>query len=984
MIALHAIWNNLTKNLYIWSETTTPRKERTRNYHPFALPSLSLLKELELLTTLEAEPGTLVMQLPSTSRPLPSPELVTEHMESPSKLSSWEIPSVIFDPLSAFNFLLSLPENPLHGVSYGSSLRFWMVAAKFALELLTRKCFLPTIRKEKGKFMAVWEVFLTNTDEERMHVLSQGMPPVCRAFVPCESSPSGIVRDFLDTAVDGFIRTMSFKMADTSPPAQWLTALFSDPYLPTHKEMKNFSSAITSWLTPLGESDAPLHLCFKLDPPQEKGEWVLSYHLQARDDKSLLIPAEKVWRAGSHISVVKRTFENPQERLLTELGKASRLYPVIDKSLKTPHPTHLRLTPQDAYTFLRQAVPLMEGGGFSFLLPPWWQKPMVRPGVRLRMRTTSTGLFGMESILSYDWVIALGEETLSPEEFKELAELKVPLVKIRGQWVELRPEDVEKAISFFEKFKSGEMTLSEALRLKLGGERSTGLPITDIEGEGEIGRVLDDLLHSTMSGLEPPEAFHGSLRPYQVRGVSWLSFLDNFGLGACLADDMGLGKTVQVIALLLHERTHRKVNPTLVVCPMSVVTNWYKEVKRFAPSLKVLIHHGQDRLSDSFEKKVKGHDLVITTYSLVHRDEPFIKSVEWERVILDEAQNIKNPAAKQTQAVKKIAAKRKIALTGTPVENRLQELWSIMDFLNKGYLGSQKEFMTKFCVPIERFRDPYKAETLKSLMQPFVLRRLKTDKTIIRDLPEKVEMKVFSNLTREQATLYEAVVEEMLEKIENSEGIERKGLVLSTLMKLKQVSNHPAQFFHDKSEAKGRSGKLIRLQEMLEEVLAEGGKALIFTQFREMGHILHGYLQEELSCEILFLHGGTPKRKRDIMVERFQSGKGPPLFILSLKAGGLGLNLTEANHVFHFDRWWNPAVENQATDRAFRIGQKKNVFVHKFVCIGTVEEKIDALIEQKKELAEKIVGAGEEWITEMSTEQLKELFTMGEEAVGGE
>jgi SNF2 family DNA or RNA helicase len=350
--------------------------------------------------------------------------------------------------------------------------------------------------------------------------------------------------------------------------------------------------------------------------------------------------------------------------------------------------------------------------------------------------------------------------------------------------------------------------------------------------------------------------------------------------------------------------------------------------------------------------------------------------------VLDEAQNIKNPAAKQTQAIKKLNAEHRIALTGTPVENRLSELWSIMDFLNPGYLRSAEQFRKNFALPIERYRTKESADVLRRIIQPFVLRRVKTDPKIIKDLPEKMEMNVYYNLTKEQASLYEAVVTEMLGKIEASEGIERKGQVLATLLKLKQICNHPALFLQDGSALESRSGKLARLEAMLEEVLAEGDKALIFTQFAGMGIMLRHYLPDKLGCETLFLYGGTPKKQRDAMIQRFQEDhQGPPLFILSLKAGGLGLNLTAANHVFHFDRWWNPAVENQATDRVFRIGQTKNVQVHKFVCIGTLEERIDQMIEQKKELAESIIGAGEAWVTEMSTDQLREVFTLSREAV---
>jgi SNF2 family DNA or RNA helicase len=458
-----------------------------------------------------------------------------------------------------------------------------------------------------------------------------------------------------------------------------------------------------------------------------------------------------------------------------------------------------------------------------------------------------------------------------------------------------------------------------------------------------------------------------------------------------VANNILCHNTIQLIALLLHERENKKAEgdtpaqqPTLLICPMSIVGNWHREIQRFAPSLSVMVHHGAERLSDqAFIDEALRHDVVITTYALALRDKEHLAAIDWENVVVDEAQNIKNESAKQTQAIKKLSARHRIALTGTPVENRLSELWSIMEFLNPGYLGSGADFRKNFAIPIERYHSAESAETLKKLIQPFVLRRLKTDKSIIRDLPDKMEMKVFCNLTQEQASLYEAVVKEMMEKIEEAEGMERRGLVLAALMRLKQVCNHPAHFMNDGSALPRRSGKLARLEEMLEEALAAGDKALIFTQFAEMGALLRQYLQETLECETLFLHGGTPKKQRDMMVERFQQERrGAPLFILSLKAGGVGLNLTAANHVFHFDRWWNPAVEDQATDRAFRIGQTRNVQVHKFICVGTLEERIDLMIEQKKGLAESIVGSGENWLTEMSTEQLRELFTLSREAVG--
>ena len=422
---------------------------------------------------------------------------------------------------------------------------------------------------------------------------------------------------------------------------------------------------------------------------------------------------------------------------------------------------------------------------------------------------------------------------------------------------------------------------------------------------------------------------------------------------------------------------------------MSVVGNWMHETKRFCPTLRMHVHHGVDRpVGDAFIEKATAADLVITTYALAHRDRETIERVPWHRIVLDEAQYIKNPQAKQTQAVRSLAADRRIALTGTPVENRLSELWSIMDFLNPGYLGGPTTFRTRFAVPVERYRDGRRAEQLRGLVRPFILRRLKTDPTVVADLPEKIESREYCHLTSEQATLYEQCVKRMLAEVERSEGIQRRGLVLATLIKLKQICNHPSQMLKDAdgNVALGRSGKCIRLVEMLSEVLAEGDRALVFTQFRQMGNILVQMLRRELGRDILFLHGGTPQKQRTAMVESFQSEKNTkhPVLVVSLKAGGVGLNLTNATHVFHFDRWWNPAVENQATDRAYRIGQTRTVQVHKFVVRGTLEERIDEMIEKKTELAEQIIGAGERWLTDLSTEDLRDILTLRQDAVGDE
>jgi SNF2 family DNA or RNA helicase len=493
---------------------------------------------------------------------------------------------------------------------------------------------------------------------------------------------------------------------------------------------------------------------------------------------------------------------------------------------------------------------------------------------------------------------------------------------------------------------------------------------------------LGRLQQSASSELAAPATLNATLRPYQARGLSWLSHMGALGLGACLADDMGLGKTIQLIALLLHrqQQAPRDVRPALLVAPTSVLGNWEREVQRFAPSLLVAPHYGgeRQRRPESFPPGA----LVLTSYGLLRRDAQLLAQVDWSLVALDEAQNIKNAASSTARAARALRSEQRFALTGTPVENRLAELWSISEFLNPGLLGPLETFRRELAVPIERHSNADATERLRRIVGPFVLRRLKSDKAIIADLPDKQEMTVACGLTREQATLYKAVVDEELRRIGSSDGIERRGRVLALLTFTKQICNHPAQYLAEAGPLVGRSGKLTRLTEMLEEAVAAGDKALVFTQFREMGERLRAHLGAQLGVEVLLLHGGTAKARRDEMVQRFQDEpRGPRIFVLSVKAGGTGLNLTAASHVFHYDRWWNPAVEDQATDRAYRIGQKRSVQVHKLMCAGTVEERVASLLEQKRELAARVVGSGEQWITELGQNELRELFSLTKTAV---
>ncbi len=627
------------------------------------------------------------------------------------------------------------------------------------------------------------------------------------------------------------------------------------------------------------------------------------------------------------------------------------------------------------------------------------------------------GGIGLHSLVNYSWQIALGDTPLTLEAFQALAKKGMPLVRINGRWVEIRPEDLERGVKFLKANAGGQATLVEALRLAHSDAADGALPVVGLDTKGWVAEVFGPADSAeTMQLVEQPERFQGSLRPYQRAGVSWLAFLERYGMGACLADDMGLGKTIQLIGLLQHERQTapegERVGPTLLVAPMSVLGNWHRELTRFAPELVVHVHHGLERpQGDRFLHLAQRADVVVTTYALVTRDKDALNQVEWRRVVLDEAQHIKNPPTKQTAAIRALRTKFRVALTGTPVENRLTELWSIMEFCCPGYLGTQNDFRKRFALPVERHRDKRQAERLRQLVRPFILRRLKTDPKVITDLPPLVETRQQIPLTPEQASLYEQVVNDMLKRVDQAEGIRRRGLVLSALVKLKQICNHPAHFLREgmpqaaPEEDEGtegapgeppaerritvpagvvraerlsaRSGKSIRMMEMLEEVVASGDRALIFTQYRQMGHLLVQMIRQDLDREALFLHGGTPQAKREQLVQRFQSeDPAAPIFVLSLKAGGVGLNLTAANHVFHYDRWWNPAVENQATDRAFRIGQLRTVNVHKMITVGTLEERIDQMIEQKTELASQIIGSGEQWLTELNTAQLRDLLSL--------
>jgi len=865
---------------------------------------------------------------------------------------------------------------------------------------------------DDGSYAARWRPVLAGADAVRARELTGALPPLCRA-TSADGEPSAlVVSEALELLTDAAVRArlgrgpgFAILRAGSGAPLtdRWAAALTGpDGRLSlTSRDRASAAQlafALWAWQDAAQEPPGPARACFRLIEPdsgrsdEATGEagWRVELALQSTDDPSLLLPAADIWSGTAADGWAAAGVGYPEDDLLAGLGKASRLFPELDTALQGPAPAFVPLGSRGALRFLKETGPLLAGAGFGVLLPDWVRRS--RLGLRLTTRSRSGAAgpgsvtrpaFGLADLVDFRYELAIGDETLSPDELAELARLKVPLVRIRGQWVELDERHLRAALRFLERSAAGAMPARDALLAGLGQD-SGEPPVIEVDADGWLGDLLSGQADSRLEPMPTPPSFHGALRPYQERGLAWLSFLGRLGLGAVLADDMGLGKSPQTLALLAAEReAGTAAGPTLLVCPMSLVGNWQREAARFTPGLSVHVHHGADRLASSeLATAAAATDLVITTYGVAVRDRDVLARVPWSRVVCDEAQNIKNAGTRQAQAVRAIPARSRVALTGTPVENRLTDLWSIMAFACPGLLGPAEKFRQRFAIPIERNADPDATDRLRRLTGPFILRRVKTDTSVIADLPDKLEMKVWCNLTPEQASLYQATVDDMMARIEAAEpGIERRGLVLATMAKLKQVCNHPAHLLGDGSRLDGRSGKLARLEEICDELTQAGDKALCFTQYAEFGRMLQPYLAARLGCPVHFLHGGTPKRRRDEMVADFQQGTGPAVFLLSLKAGGTGLNLTAASHVIHVDRWWNPAVEDQATDRAFRIGQRRDVQVRKFVCVGTVEERIDTMIEDKKALALAIIGTGESWLTELSVADLRQVVELSPEAV---
>lgn len=927
------------------------------------------------------------------------------------------VPTISFAPADCVDFLTSLPVAPSHPMT--DSLTYWTVLARWVPAVLARQQFCPdALELPDGRCEARWRLFVQDRGELTwLERFVAAMPPVCRAMVRTDGASmdaTRLIETFLAETTDALVRRglsgdsffqqIHRRARETGAwELAWLSALVGTQRGVRAGAEENSTGAdrVRDWLA-RGEADADepaprLSFCLH-EPPEEASlrgaRWRLAFELKSANGE--VVPdLPKVWaERGEVAGLLGSRWSTRRQHLLAQLRRATEIVPELGRS-SVRAGGGVDLTTAEAHVFLRERAPVLAAQGFEVTLPEWAGQGQALLGLQLHVRPhddggatrdVSLGRLGLGNLLDFDWRIAIGEQQLSLEEFEDLAANRAPLVRLHGRWIGLDTDAAEQALDFMRRQAGRPMTLLQALRLAGGAEEiDAGLPIVGLTGAEWVEQFLRESANAEIEVFEPPPDFDGTLRPYQLRGLHWLAFLDRLGIGSCLADDMGLGKTIQLLALLLHERREgRKVGPTLLFAPMSVVGNWEREIQRFARPLRVLVHHGPARLSgDAFVDAANRHDVVLTTYGLAGRELRDLSRVQWHRLAMDEAQKIKNPSANQTVALRSLRSVHRVALTGTPIENHLSELWSIMEMLNPGLLGTASGFRNRFAVPIEKYGDHKKSDQLRQLIRPFILRRLKSDPAVACDLPEKMEMRVYCNLTPEQAALYERTVSDTLRQVDSAGGIRRRGLILAALTRLKQICNHPSHFLKNSGPLDGRSGKCERLIEMLEEVLEEGDAALVFTQFKEMGTLLKKLMEDRLQTEVPFLHGGTSMQKRNDMIAGFQDFQSPArIFLLSLKAGGFGINLTKANHVFHFDRWWNPAVEEQAADRAHRIGQLRRVQVHKFVCIGTVEERIDRLLSEKTALADRIVGSGDEWLTGLSTQELRTYLALSDDAIG--
>ena len=1018
---LHGTWlPNKEKNFVndgkfcVWGETSQLQNNTKLFQYALDKNSLQLIFKEYLNQKILYDEFTKIFQLLPTSNNsfLPSIEILRLiNMDVPDnlKLNCAQIDAVaISEPLEFFKQLklmqLYLPDN----IKIGQDLLYWCNFGQILGKILQRDMYIPAFCMKKGINSKNYEnniysylQIISQDYEDSVIKYANSMPVMSRGafWLPVKKlyDPQALIRNFSENMINNIVTRTAFgkkiikAVEDTFiegivDPDNWSERLLMNPYKyweDTLKQYNMWHQGIT-----VSSTGSDFYLCFKLNAPKEKEDsWYVELLMESKADPSFKIPLAQYWTTLKKDKYRKYLGENIEACLMVLMGQANRIFPELARGLKTATPQGFELTLEEAFTFLKEYGMILQSSGYKVIMPSFLTAKGAQKA-KLKLKTESSknnsaslgseSLFSKKGLIQFNYQLAIGDEEVSAQEWNTLIQAKEPLVMFRGQWIEVNKEQMSEVLDFWQNNKKPQ---TKKLINILKETQNEYIAIDENASLKDVFLKLYD--KDKFSIQKVPKAFKGTLRPYQKRGLSWLQYLENLGLNPCLADDMGLGKTIQIIALLLSDLELNKNNKTLLVVPTSVIGNWQREIFKFAPSIKVLIHHGVLREKNNFKKHLKKVNVIITSFSLIRRDSKIFQDIAWARIVVDEAQNIKNPQSKQTKAINSLSADKKIALTGTPIENRLLDLWSIFSFLNKDYLGNQTKFRKVFEIPIQTNKDPHQSQILKKLTEPFILRRLKTDKAIIKDLPDKQEQIIYSQLTKEQAALYQNVVNEIKETMtKHVEDKQRQAIILSSLMKLKQICNHPVQFLQDGSEFSiKRSYKLSRLMAMAEEIMLEGDSMLVFTQFTEIGSELTKLFRHK-NYNTYYLHGGTSKTARDRMIAQFQNpDTSPSIFVLSLKAGGVGINLTKANYVFHFDRWWNPAVENQATDRAYRIGQSKTVFVNKFLTVGTLEERINDMIEKKGKISSSVIGTSENWLQKLDNKTLIDLIQLRQEAI---
>ncbi len=843
--------------------------------------------------------------------------------------------------------------------------------AHFVMKLIEKLYFIPTVKIKGSMFKIVYEPIIPNQQVARIiNQFEEHIPE--KLFIKGEK-PENFVNDFIHNYMNyviyKFLGIKAYKFKDVKSG----TYMIKDLEQKAQMRGVDIAENISQWFDELYLGKYDVIPFFKIDKVEDELFRLKVYIKNRKTNESVLI--DDLYHKDTIFDAQSSDIAKIVEK---QLNYAIRYMPELEDLFEDEEKLALDLNLNEVYKIITQTAYYLQKAQIEVILPKELVNIVIpRASINAKVKAsrskdladlfnnTSSSKMSLEDILDFSYEIAIGNEKISLEEFNKLVESSNGLIKYKNKYVLIDKEESKKIFEQIAKANFKSMSRMELIHASMSGQ----LAQYEFDYDDAFARVIQDFTKPIE--VTPPESLNGELRPYQQTGLKWLWTNVSKGFGVCMADDMGLGKTIQIISLILkmkEEGTLKK--PVLVICPTTLMGNWMKELQMFAPNLDAVIYHGAERKLDV------NHDVILTTYAIMRIDVEELKKHTWGMVIVDEAQNIKNPDTAQTLAIKTLKAEVKVAMTGTPVENRLTELWSIFDFINQGYLGSLREFQKSYAIPIERFKENSRAAKLKMSVSPFVLRRLKTDKHVISDLPEKMVLNEYCYLSKPQAVLYEKTLNEMMAKISEFSGINRRGNIFKLITALKQICNHPYQFLKSGEMSRELSGKMDKCISTVQSIIDNGEKTLIFTQYKEMGDILTKVITEECGTEPLFFHGSLTVPQREELINKFQNEEDSKVMILSLKAGGTGLNLTSATNVIHYDLWWNPAVEDQATDRTYRIGQDKNVMVHRMITLGTFEEKIDEMLKAKKELADLAVYEGEKIITELSDEEIYEIFTL--------